>query len=69
MTPLATTVTNTSVISGPPALPRQTSQPRQQESATANPDLLLTQSSQNSGSQLDPLIKTLKFQICLKYME
>ena len=27
-TPLATTVTNTSVISGPPALPRQTSQPR-----------------------------------------
>ena len=28
VTPLATTVTNTSVISGPPALPRQTSQPR-----------------------------------------
>ena len=55
VTPLATAVTNTSVISGPPAPPRQTSQPRQLESATASPDLLLTQSSQNSGSQLEPI--------------
>ena len=54
VTPLATAVTDTSVISGPPALPRQTSQPRQLESATASPDLLLTQSSQNSGSQPEP---------------
>ena len=54
-TPLATTVTNTSVISGPSAPLRQTSQPRWLESATTSPDLLLTQSSQNSGSQLEPM--------------
>ena len=53
-TPLTTAVTNTSVISGPSALLRQMSQPRQPESATASPDLLLIQSSQNSGSQLEP---------------
>ena len=49
--PLDAAVTNTSVLSGQLALPRQTSQPRQLESATASPDLLLTQSSQNLGSQ------------------
>ena len=54
VTPLPTAVTDTSIISGPPALLRQTSQPRQLESATASPDLLLIQSSQNSGSQLEP---------------
>ena len=54
VTPLATAVTNTSVISGPPALLRQTSQPRQLESATASPDLLLIQSSQNLGSKPEP---------------
>ena len=30
------------------------SQPRQPKSAMASPDLLLTQSSQNSGSQMEP---------------
>ena len=54
VTPLAMAVTDTSVISGPPAPLRQTSQPRQPENATASPDLLLTQSSQNSGSQPEP---------------
>ena len=54
VTPLGTAVTNASVISGAPALLRQTSQPRWPESATASPDLLLTQSSQNSGFQLEP---------------
>ena len=63
VTPLATTVTNTSLISGLPAPLRQTSQPRWSESSKASPDLLLTQSSQNS------LMKTLKFQIHLKYTE
>ena len=52
--PLDAAVTNTSVLSGPPAPLRHTSQPRQLESATASPDLLLTQSSQNSGSQMEP---------------
>ena len=52
--PLDAAVTNTSVLSGPPALLRQMSQPRQPESATASPDLLLTQSSQDSGSQMEP---------------
>ena len=51
VTPLATAVINTSVISGPSAPLRQMSQPRWPESATASPDLLLIQSSQNSGSQ------------------
>ena len=55
--PLATAVTDTSVISGPSALLRQTSQPRWPESATASPDLLLIQSSQNSGSQPEPTNK------------
>ena len=67
VTPLATTVSNTSVISGPPAPLRQTSWPRCLESATASPDLLLTQSSQVPNQ--NPLIKTLKFQIHLKYTE
>ena len=53
--PLATAVNNTSVISGPSALPRQTSQPWRLESATASPDLLLLQSSQSSGFQLEPI--------------
>ena len=44
--PLDTAVTNTSVLSGQLALLRQTSQP--------SPDLLLTQSSQNLGSQPEP---------------
>ena len=52
--PLDTAVTNTSVLSGPPALLRQTSQPRQLESAMASPNLLLTQSGQNLGSQMEP---------------
>ena len=39
MMPLATAVTDTSVISGPSALPRQTSWPRQLESATASPNV------------------------------
>ena len=52
--PLDAAVINTSVLSGSPALLRQMSQPRQLESATASPDLLLTQSSQNSGSQMEP---------------
>ena len=50
---MATVVNNTSVISGPSALLRQMSQPRRLESATASPDLLLLQSSQSSGSQLE----------------
>ena len=54
VTPLPTAVTDTSVISGQPAMLRQTSQPRQPESATASPDSLFTQSSQNLGSQPEP---------------
>ena len=52
--PLDAAVTNTSVFSGPPALLRLTSQTRQPPSVKASPDLLPTQSSQNSGSQLEP---------------
>ena len=52
--PLDVAVTNTPVLSGPPALLRLTSQTRQLPSVTASPDLLLTQSSQNSGSQPEP---------------
>ena len=52
--PLATAVNNTSVISGPPAPPRQMSRPWRLESATASPNLLL-QSSQSSGSQSEPV--------------
>ena len=52
--PLDAAVTNTPVLSGPPALPRQMSQPWQPESAMASSDLLLTQSSQNPGSQMEP---------------
>ena len=52
--PLDSAITNTSVLSEQLALPRQMSQPRQLEIATASPDLLLTQSSQNLGSQPEP---------------
>ena len=52
--PLDAAVTNTSVLPGQLALLRQTSWPRWLESATASPDLLLTQSSQNLGSQPEP---------------
>ena len=51
--PLVTAVTNTIVISGPPALPRLTSN-QATASVTASPDLLFTQSSQNLGSQPEP---------------
>ena len=47
-------VTNTSVLSGHLALLRQMSWPRWLESATASPDLLLTQSGQNLGFQPQP---------------
>ena len=52
--PLDTAVTNTPVLSGPPAPLRLTSQTRQPVSVLASPDLLLTKSSQNSGSQPEP---------------
>ena len=56
-TPLDAAVTNTPVLSGPPAPPRLTSQTRLPLIVTASPDLLLTQSSQNSGSQPEPINK------------
>ena len=58
--PLDAAVTNTSALSGQLALPRQMSWPRQLESATASPDLLLTQSNQNLGSQPEPTNQDLK---------
>ena len=55
--PLATAVSNTSVISGSSTLLRQMSQPQRPESATASPDLLVLQSSQSSSSQPEPANK------------